>query len=93
MKTTAAEFKRNPQKHYRAADKGEIVTINHDRYRDVVFELTSRKRGNCSENINDFVAGKFIEIPEKGTYRILSICQEENKLYIDSENIFEPLHI
>ena len=48
MKTTAAEFKRNPQKHYRAADNGEIVTINHDRYRDVVFELIARERNKYS---------------------------------------------
>ena len=44
MKTTAAKFKKNPQKHYRAADLGETVTINHDRYPDKIFEMTARDR-------------------------------------------------
>ena len=42
MKTTAAKFKKNPQKHYRAADLGETVTINHDRYPDKIFEMIAR---------------------------------------------------
>ena len=68
MKTTAAEFKRNPQKHYRAADNGEVVTINHDRYRDVIFELVARKRG-YHQNMD----GNFIQLPPeyKGDFKSL----------------------
>ncbi len=47
MKTTAKEFNSKPESAYRAADKGETVTINHDRYKDVVFELTARERGEA----------------------------------------------
>lgn len=44
MKTTADEFRKKPHDVYRAADRGETVVINHDRYRDKVFELRSRDR-------------------------------------------------
>jgi hypothetical protein len=44
MKTTADEFRKKPQEVYRAADKGDEVVINHDRYRDRVFVLTARER-------------------------------------------------
>ncbi|MFW0778453.1 MAG: hypothetical protein ACN2B6_12130 [Rickettsiales bacterium] len=44
MKTTAKKFSRSPNEIYRAADKGETVVINHDHYKDRVFELTARAR-------------------------------------------------
>ncbi len=49
MKTTAANFKKNPQKHYRAADLGETVTINHDRYPDKIFEMIARDRNPLNQ--------------------------------------------
>jgi len=45
MKVTAKEFRDRPEKVYRAADKGEPVIINHDRYKDKIFNLTARERG------------------------------------------------
>ena len=42
-KVNAEEFRKRPRDVYEAADKGETVTINHDRYRKV-FELTARDR-------------------------------------------------
>ena len=53
MKTTAAKFKQNPQKHYRAADLGETVTINHDRYPDKIFEMTARDRNPLRQEMED----------------------------------------
>lgn len=50
MKTTAAGFKQKPHDIYQAASKGETVIINHDRYRDVVFELVARPRGSETES-------------------------------------------
>ena len=44
MKTTADKFRKKPHDIYAEAAKGETVTINHDRYRDQVFELTARSR-------------------------------------------------
>lgn len=44
MKTTAGKFRKKPHDVYAEAAKGETVTINHDRYRDQVFELIARER-------------------------------------------------
>ncbi len=44
MKITAESLAKKPAAAYRAADKGETVVINHDRYPDKVFELTARER-------------------------------------------------
>lgn len=41
---TAEEFSNKPQQIYREADKGSVVTINHSRYPDVIFEITARPR-------------------------------------------------
>ena len=49
MIKTAHEFRKRPHDIYKAAADGETVTINHDRHRDVVFELTARKRGAAIE--------------------------------------------
>ena len=49
MNVTAEEFKKNPRRVYRAADKEEIVIINHDHYQDIVFELTARDRKPLAE--------------------------------------------
>ena len=56
MKTTADEFRKKPAEAYRKADKGEVIVINHDRYPDKVFELSSRGRGmplDKGENSNE----------------------------------------
>lgn len=53
MKTTADEFRKKPHDVYRAADQGDTVTINHDRYRDKVFELTARGREPLKKAIGD----------------------------------------
>lgn len=45
MKLTAKEFSKRPEEAYRAADRGEEVTINHGRYKNVIFILTARNRG------------------------------------------------
>lgn len=42
---TAEEFNKKPQEAYREADKGLPVKINHNRYPNVIFELTARERG------------------------------------------------
>jgi len=44
MKITAETLAKKPAQAYREADKGNTVTINHDRYPDKVFELTARER-------------------------------------------------
>ena len=44
MNVTAEEFKKNPQRVYRAADKGGVVKINHGHYHDRIFELVARDR-------------------------------------------------
>lgn len=44
MKITAESLAKKPAAAYRAADKGDVVVINHDRYPDKVFELTARER-------------------------------------------------
>jgi TfoX/Sxy family transcriptional regulator of competence genes len=44
MKITAEKLAKQPAQAYREADKGNTVTINHDRYPDKVFELTARER-------------------------------------------------
>jgi len=41
---TAKQFNKNPASVYRAADKGDVVRLNHDRYPDKIFELTARDR-------------------------------------------------
>lgn len=53
MKITATEMQIEPGKVYRAADKGEKVTINHDRYPDKVFELTARERKPLQDKDED----------------------------------------
>jgi hypothetical protein len=74
MNVTAEEFKKNPRRVYRAADKGEIVTVNHDHYQDKVFQLTARDRqpladteeselnnvwkGNLNQKFSNFHAGE-----------------------------------
>lgn len=47
IKITAKEFHERPKSVYRAADKGERVIINHDRYEDIVFEIIARERRTC----------------------------------------------
>ena len=44
MKTTAEKFRSKPRDVYAEAAKGKEVIINHDRYDDKVFVLTSRER-------------------------------------------------
>lgn len=44
MKITAEKLAKKPAQAYREADKGNTVTINHDRYPDKIFELTARER-------------------------------------------------
>lgn len=44
MNLTAKDMHNSPAQAYREADKGNTVTINHDRYPDKVFELTARER-------------------------------------------------
>ncbi len=78
MKTTAAKFKKNPQKHYRAADLGETVTINHDRYPDKIFEMTARNReplkaGFASKTIKDIHVGDHISLEDGGVFEISDI--------------------
>ena len=46
MKTTADKFRKKPHDVYAEAARGETITINHDRYRDCVFELTARSRAH-----------------------------------------------
>lgn len=47
MKTfTALEFKNNPQKVYRTADREGSCKINHDRYSDRIFILQAKDRGD-----------------------------------------------
>jgi hypothetical protein len=41
---TAKEFHKYPTTVYRTADKEGSVIINHDRYDDVIFELSARER-------------------------------------------------
>ena len=53
MKITATEMQIEPGKVYRATDKGEKVTINHDRYPDKVFELTARERKPLQDKDED----------------------------------------
>jgi len=84
MKTTAANFKKNPQKHYRAADLGETVTINHDRYPDKVFEMIARDRNPLQERIavestKGFHVGQTVSIGH-GIYKVKEI--DEFKPYI-----------
>ncbi len=47
MNITAGQFSNQPELAYRSADKGEDVIINHDRYKDVIFVLTARERGEA----------------------------------------------
>ena len=47
-KVNAEEFNKKPGPVFRAADKGETVIINHDRY-EKVFELTARDREPLKE--------------------------------------------
>ena len=44
MNLTAKDMHNSPAQAYREADKGNTVTINHDRYPDKIFELTARER-------------------------------------------------
>ncbi len=55
MKTKAEKFRKKPHDVYSAASKGDVVVINHDRYREQVFELTARDRykGNSEDNQED----------------------------------------
>lgn len=48
-KVTADNFRKKPQKPYLKAYNGHKVIINHDRYPDKVFELTSRDREPLKE--------------------------------------------
>jgi len=48
-KVNAEEFRKRPRDVYEAADSGETVLINHDRYRKV-FELTARDREPLKES-------------------------------------------
>ena len=47
---TAKQFNKNPASVYRAADKGDVVRLNHDRYPDKIFELTARDRAPLESN-------------------------------------------
>ena len=44
MRLTANEFNKKPLQAYRTADRGEEVTINHDRYPDKVFKLRAEDK-------------------------------------------------
>ena len=52
VKVNAEEFNKKPAPVFRAADKGETVIINHDRY-EKVFELTARDREPLREEVED----------------------------------------
>ncbi len=60
MKITAENFSKQPALAYRKAEKGEEVTINHNRYPGVVFILSARERGEAMredyEEINNNTA-------------------------------------
>lgn len=54
MKTiTAEEFNKKPAKVYREVDKEGSVNINHDRYPDKMFTLSSRDRAPLEEPKKD----------------------------------------
>ena len=46
---TADEFRKQPAKVYRAADKDGEVKINHDRYNDLVFVLSTKARNSLND--------------------------------------------
>ena len=50
MKITAEKLAKKPAQAYREADKGNTVTINHDRYPDKIFELTARERRSSTNH-------------------------------------------
>ncbi len=55
MKTfTATELFKNSGKVYRIADLEGEVRINHSKYPDIIFVLSSRKR--IKENLHEFMA-------------------------------------
>jgi len=51
-KVNAEEFRKRPRDVYEAANSGETVLINHDRYRKV-FELTARDREPLKDTVID----------------------------------------
>lgn len=57
LKLTAEEFNKSPADAYRLSDKGYRVVINHDRYKDRIFELTCRDRRARLEDDNDRKGG------------------------------------
>ena len=63
-----------PAKAYREADKGEVVTINHDRYPDKVFELTARDRRPLidPELLRMRLNNDFIGITERSAQEIMN---------------------
>ncbi|MCK5610839.1 hypothetical protein KAR91_53695 [Candidatus Pacearchaeota archaeon] len=81
MIKTAYEFKLRPGDVYRAAYKGETVTINHDRFPDVVFEIKARARNSdrwwaeTVTSINDLKEGDKVELNGK----ILTVISENNQ--------------
>lgn len=50
MNLTAKDMHNSPAQAYREADKGNTVTINHDRYPDKIFELTARERRSSTNH-------------------------------------------
>lgn len=49
-KFTAKEMHNAPGPVFRAADKDGKVIINHDHYKDIVFEITTRERGEKKDD-------------------------------------------
>ena len=47
MKVKAEEFRANPARVYRAADKGADVEIEHSHYKDMVFTLTAKEKSDA----------------------------------------------
>ena len=59
MKTTAHEFRKKPYDVYLEASKGNTVTINHDRHKNIVFELTARDREPLKNGDAGVISVKF----------------------------------
>lgn len=79
MKITAESLAKKPAQAYRAADKGETVVINHDRYPDKVFELTARERRS---GVSDLLKASY----EQG---IKDNMLAQPKTYTITDNAFE----
>ena len=87
MNTTARRFSRNPKPVFDAAARGEVVTINHDRHSDHMFELKIRPRGekygqwvDCT-NCAGFDIGGEVSI-NNANYIVVGVDTEEGKIKI-----------